>query len=370
MRILFICGSLEPGRDGVGDYTIRLSVELIKSGNQVALVALNDPFITGFITGRHQVEHLSIETLRISSTVPDKARYNRVQNFINTFKPDWISLQFVPYSFNDKGIPFGLAQNLPFVGGKSKWHIMYHELWIGINTRLSFKNNVVKRIQRFIIHNLNSKLQPACITTSIPSYFHEIEAYKPKILPLFGNIQISDRTDRVHRHGLNEMYVIHFGSFSGQLNELRSQLQFIQSLSLLSSKPVKFFVLGDSGMFKDQALLIAQETFGDSAVVFIGRLKEHEVSQYMLQADIGISRANFSMYGKSGSTIAMLEHGLPVVLRGSQPAKELLLTDKYFCKKQLFFSDSTYDQLPLRQQPNTNSASDIATLFLSYLGNT
>ena len=32
MKIVFICGCLEPGKDGVGDYTRRLSAELIDHG--------------------------------------------------------------------------------------------------------------------------------------------------------------------------------------------------------------------------------------------------------------------------------------------------------------------------------------------------
>ena len=31
MNLLFICGSLEPGKDGVGDYIRRLSSELLQN---------------------------------------------------------------------------------------------------------------------------------------------------------------------------------------------------------------------------------------------------------------------------------------------------------------------------------------------------
>ena len=41
MKLIFICGSLEPGRDGVGDYTRRLAGELIRQGHQIAIIALN-----------------------------------------------------------------------------------------------------------------------------------------------------------------------------------------------------------------------------------------------------------------------------------------------------------------------------------------
>jgi Trk K+ transport system NAD-binding subunit len=42
MKIAFICGSLEPGRDGVGDYTRRLAGELVKQQHEVLVIAFND----------------------------------------------------------------------------------------------------------------------------------------------------------------------------------------------------------------------------------------------------------------------------------------------------------------------------------------
>jgi hypothetical protein len=40
MRIVFLCFSLEPGRDGVGDYTRALAGELIRPGHEVCAVAM------------------------------------------------------------------------------------------------------------------------------------------------------------------------------------------------------------------------------------------------------------------------------------------------------------------------------------------
>jgi hypothetical protein len=42
MKIIFICGSLEPGQDGVGDYVRRLAAELILKQNEVSIIALYD----------------------------------------------------------------------------------------------------------------------------------------------------------------------------------------------------------------------------------------------------------------------------------------------------------------------------------------
>jgi hypothetical protein len=45
LKILFLCGSLEPGRDGVGDCVKNVAGELRIQGHQAAAIALNDGFI-------------------------------------------------------------------------------------------------------------------------------------------------------------------------------------------------------------------------------------------------------------------------------------------------------------------------------------
>ena len=42
MKILFFCGSAEPGKDGVGDYTRRLCGELLRIGHETQILSLFD----------------------------------------------------------------------------------------------------------------------------------------------------------------------------------------------------------------------------------------------------------------------------------------------------------------------------------------
>jgi hypothetical protein len=45
LKILFVCSCLEPGLDGVGDYTRRLAVELVALGHSCTLLALADGLV-------------------------------------------------------------------------------------------------------------------------------------------------------------------------------------------------------------------------------------------------------------------------------------------------------------------------------------
>jgi hypothetical protein len=40
LNIVFLCGSLQPGRDGVGVYTRRLAGEVIRQGHQASIISL------------------------------------------------------------------------------------------------------------------------------------------------------------------------------------------------------------------------------------------------------------------------------------------------------------------------------------------
>ncbi|MES2646515.1 MAG: hypothetical protein V4717_06540 [Bacteroidota bacterium] len=370
MKIAIICGSLEQGKDGVGDYSLRLAKALVSQGQQISLVALNDFHTTNTIETNIISGTSQICVMRLPALLAEKEKFKKLKKFIDSVNPDWISLQFVPYSFHKKGMPFGLAHRLLSVGGQSKWHIMYHELWIGINSKtISFKNRIVRAIQRRVIHRINAVLKPACITTSIPLYTNELKAYNSKLLPLFGNIPIAETTNETQLGNLKEISVIHFGSFTSFFDELEHQFRVIKEIAVRTNRRIKFFVLGDSGSFKLEALTLAEKIFEASSIVSIGRLPESEISGYMLHADLGISRADYVYYGKSGSTIAMLEHGLPVVLRGKAPGHKILSQDPHFLNDQLFFCDDSLKSLPQKKTPNYLSVENIAKKMIGYLSN-
>ena len=159
MRILFICGSLEPGVDGVGDYTRRLAKSLILRNYDVLLVSLRDRDAMDYIS-EEQGNNIAIETIRIPKSRTQRERFNELQIILKEFNPDIISLQFVPYSFSEKGLPFGFVRNVKSLGYKNKWHIMFHELWLGTVKDVSFKHKLIGYVQKLLIIQLLKKIQP------------------------------------------------------------------------------------------------------------------------------------------------------------------------------------------------------------------
>ena len=92
MKILFLAGSFEPGKDGVGDYTRTLATECARLGHETFLVGLNDPWIDAPVQDRQLLR------LEARASWPDRVR--AAQPFLTENRPDMVSLQFVPYSFS------------------------------------------------------------------------------------------------------------------------------------------------------------------------------------------------------------------------------------------------------------------------------
>ena len=109
VRILFICSSLELGNDGVGDYTRKLACALIGRGHSAAIIAINDRRLNGDIwQGKQNDENTEVQVLRLSHSQPWGFRLNKAKEFIKALNVDWISLQYVPFGFHLKGLPFNL----------------------------------------------------------------------------------------------------------------------------------------------------------------------------------------------------------------------------------------------------------------------
>ncbi|RZM22616.1 MAG: hypothetical protein EOO88_28850, partial [Pedobacter sp.] len=197
MKIVFLCGAMEAGRDGVGDYVRRLSAELIRQGHHPAVVALNDRHIQDVFFQLQKAEGTIIPVLRIPENCSNKRRFGMANKFIMDFGPQILSLQFVPYSFHVKGIPiqllFGLKQMRTEI--PAKFHIMFHEMWL--DTPIGLFQRITAVAQKILVTRLAKALNPTIVHVSMP--FNQTRLKKvgitSSILNLFGNIYKEGRMD-------------------------------------------------------------------------------------------------------------------------------------------------------------------------------
>ena len=186
MKILFLLGSLEENKNGVADYVLNLTESLTKMGHEIAIISINDH---KYITSKNEgVNYLSNFKIRLSSNLPISKKVSIINDFVFNFKPHWVSLQFVSFAYQKKGLPFNLIKILSGIKDYPL-HIMFHELWIDFNVTKNLKHNILGRLQKICLELIIKKLNPQLITSSIPFYVLKFKDFKAQLLPLFGNIK-------------------------------------------------------------------------------------------------------------------------------------------------------------------------------------
>ncbi len=312
MKILFICGSLEPGKDGVGDYTRRLCGELIRIGNEAHILSLCDYQVDTLMSDYQEIEGNKIVVNRIPISTSNNQRFIWIQEILNEFQPEWISFQFVPYSFNSKGLPFWLPSFLKKLKGNHKWHIMFHELWIGMDLKTTFKSSAIGLLQKGLVSAiLNEKIK---INTQTDLYQYKIASlgYNAQILPLFSNIIKKNESNFNKNMNLFELKFCIFGSihYGAPVAKFIDELKLVL-LGLNEKRPLKFIFIGHCGVGIEKWKQVLMANNINFEVT--GFLTDKEISDTLLSCQYGISTTPYILNQKSGSLAAMYDHELSVL---------------------------------------------------------
>lgn len=340
MKILFLCGSLEPGRDGVGDYTRRLAGEIMRQGHDAIIIALNDRYIggstldngSGFtetagLTGdlkaleslwdtdfrvrccTHDADGTPVPAIRIEPNFPWRRRERMIEDVTKVFAPDWVSLQFVPYSFHSKGLPFQLLWML----GKLrktipvKWHVMFHELWIGYNPQRPFFSKLVAALQQLCVKWLHDF---DIASTHLPVYMNSLRElhFDPQPLPLFGNIPVN--SNKVPKPLPADTKTINIGFFSQQAGNDKV-LEWLQEFIRDAGHQGYMTRIHFAGRLADQDRVFWEKGLQAIAEIIVHDwMPAEEISPYLQTLDIGITTMPCHALGKSSSVVAFIEHGL------------------------------------------------------------
>ena len=324
MKLVFICGSLEPGKDGVGDYVYILARELIDLGHTCLLIALNDQFLETSSDSKSNLfqfnsEYPALCTLRFASCTNWCYKSRFLAEEFKYFCPDLISLQYVPYSFQMKGLPFLLLFCLGNVRSLSHWHIMAHELWV--DSRSKLRNFILSTFQKFIFTLIVRQLHPISIDVSNMYNFCQVKdlGYPASIVPLFSNIPRS----------ISEINQIRIDSspapdewcfvFFGSIHEEWDHTYFFHLIETaaveLGITVVHIQVLGNAGAYGCQLFESISSTIPSWIhIQQTGWISDEMISILLTKADWGVTTTPSHLLGKSGSVAAMLDHGLQVIV--------------------------------------------------------
>ncbi|MEX0635225.1 MAG: hypothetical protein WD135_00545, partial [Ferruginibacter sp.] len=355
MRILFICGSLEVGLDGVGDYCRRLAGECIRQGAPSAIVALNDRYCSSRASRKvldsnqinsslliklagdfQDADGTQVPVLRLSDKETWRNRLAFINDFAISFSPNIISLQYVPYSFNKWGLPVGLpffvnnfvkcissgASNThyfqrfytqPRERAKTSVavHIMFHEICVGLGCYSPIKHRIMGFSQLLIARYLIRFCNAASVHTQCTPYVQILKKSLPKItkLNLFSNIQPTERC--TPRKATKFIRIAFFGSVHSGWS-VEQVTCAIQDINNVTGKPCYIIAMGRGG--PNSYAMWSKLRKAGIRVLDLGPLSAHQISYYLAKCDIGLSATCPDLIEKSSIAATMFGHGLSVVL--------------------------------------------------------
>lgn len=298
-RIAFVCSSVERGKDGVGDYTRLLAEELASRGHQVSIISVAERHLPEPV---QEALHADVLYLRCNAR-QDRRHWGAVAEFIAEHDPNWLSLQFVPWSYGPRGIPLGVGRRLVILGNQRRWHVMCHELWVEPGDDL--KDQALSRAQKFATKRLLRRLRPKLVHASINLNVTRLRdaGIPAKKLPIFGNIPIA--SEALQR----EQTIVFFGALPlSQATRTRYSAE-LREAALVDSRLSVAVVGGDPNRRRH---FVRQLEVAGLRAQDMGHLDEAAVSALLARSRVGVARNAGRHLGKSGSLHAMLEHGMAI----------------------------------------------------------
>ncbi len=312
MNVTFICRTLEAGQCGVGDYTRKLAAALIRQGHPVSVIALRDNYVTDIVEELLMDRTAQIPVLRFPMVTKWSLQAKRIQSFLDRQGTQWLSLQYVPYSIQGKGLHWARNTFFKEIGKGRHWHIMFHELWLGLGEGTSLKRYWWGRAQRLCLLNLVKKLKPACVHTHSRVYQAALlkNGITSQQLPLFSNIDpIPDHSPHDRPSG-----ALTFALFASirKSSAQESFLKELETYNLEKGHTSRILFLGRNGALKEQWKQAINEkqtiTYED-----LGTLEAEAISRHLSKADIALSFTPLLLTEKSGTVACYWAHDLPVL---------------------------------------------------------
>ncbi len=300
MKLAFLTSGLEPGCDGVGDYTTLLAAECARRGHAVVRLALNDEHALA--------AERTPELLRLPASLPWPERVRLAREWLCEFAPDGVSLQFVAYGFHPRGLVGQISTHLRAVLAGFPVRVFFHELWLGDEIGASWKDRAVGWLQRRGVLALLRALDLRGVDTSNATYAQLLSqrGVSAQVLPLFGSLPLPPLAPPRAGEGLT------FALF-GTLHPVWPAVPLFTHLRSLGV-PVTLAHAGRIG--SGEALWARLELAYGAHFCFRrhGELLPEQLAAFFAEADYGIATTPWSLIGKSASVAAMLDCGLPVVV--------------------------------------------------------
>lgn len=283
--------------DGVGDYTYFLAEQFVEHGHEVHIICSDS----------EKIDVTQMEDMTVYPVVDqwDRLGIDKVINCIKEIQADWISLQYVPYSFSPKGEPWAMiyfAKQIQKLG--IPLSTTFHEVCI----RYELRQFTRAFAQRFIARALAKSSQK--VITSIDFYVHYLKKWTDdvKMIQIGSNIPAiytPEEDQKELRQSITpegEFLIATFGK--------RDHVALLNLFEqLVTTRPnCKLLICGKTPKIKIKEHLKPN-------IYSTGYLSREGVFQHLKCSDLFLqfSMGKGGVCNKSGSLAAAFAAGLPIV---------------------------------------------------------
>jgi hypothetical protein len=319
MTLVLIGGCLEPGADGVGDYSRRLAVACVRFGVPTCLLALNDQHITTPQRADQVCEGIALPALRLPATLPWAQRSRLSLEQLKLWGCTAISLQFVPYAFAPRGLPIaliGVMRSIVQEYPDLRVHLMLHEIWIGIATASNLRSRAIGRLQRHLLLRLWRTMRPCQVHTTNTTYACCLSqvGISADRLPLFNNLA-GDGSPALPTPAAEQSDVYSVCIF-GRIPPLwnpDSALAALLEESARHKRKTRLLFVGRHWV-PDQWFTELQERWPQLVIDRHGtESSPQRLCELIASCQLGLATVPWGLIEKSGAVAAFLSLGVPVL---------------------------------------------------------
>lgn len=300
-RVTIVAAALPPKLDGIGDYTARLAAELATDPT------LHVQILTDRTATPDLIPNVCIEGV---FDPDDPPTVNQLFEAVKQSPPDWLLLQYNPFSYGRRGLNLHLPKvmrrlrrDVPGL----RLAIMFHEMFVPVK---HWKFAVMTTYQRWQFHQL-CRTGDVLFFSIDPWARHWAKRFPQKPvhhLPVGSNLPrlpISP-SEAKQRLGLpaNEMVLGMFGTahISRCLHLLRPAAQGVQA----AGQQARILYVGP-----DEPAV--RRAAGDIPIIAGGRLPADDVSRWLSAVDIFLAAYSDGISTRRGAMMAAMQHALAIV---------------------------------------------------------
>jgi hypothetical protein len=203
---------------------------------------------------------------------------------------------------------------------------MLHELWLGLARSDSLRFRMVGSLQRRRLLAFLERLRPTSLHTTNEAYQLSLarQGWLAEVLPLFGNVPVAPIDPMRAQFALKEIagdalpplprsIGVIFGTIHPQWNPAET-IAWLKAAARESRRPITLVAIGRVGAHGSQLLAKLARDQKDITIVSLGAQSPEVISHTLHAADFGIATHPWALLEKSGTTVSLLEHGLPVLV--------------------------------------------------------